>query len=379
VTEPIRRRPKTPFTLSPTSTLGPFLAIGGIIAEDDQQTFLGGDITAQTERVLDSLEVKLRDLNATMEDAVAISVYLKRHEDFMAMNDVYRRVWPRNAPTRTTIMAGLRHPDALIEITAMVVPKGSQRDIIQPHAWRPSPNPYSYAIRSGRTLFMSGLVPRSPIDGTLIPGDVRTQTTAILDNAKELLKAADMDLGDIINAKVFLTDASQFEAMHSVYRTYFPIDPPACTTAVTQLMNPGFSVEMTLMAVRSKYRLTMPPGPEHGALQLSAFVQAEGRLFVSGMRGDTPEARHNAGAQALEALQRLTRLLKRARFSWRELREIVIYVSDISHAPAVMYELAPFLPVFRRPSGVIVETGLLAPGALVEITGTFARDRWRWR
>jgi 2-iminobutanoate/2-iminopropanoate deaminase len=379
VTEPIRRRPKTPFALSPTSTLGPFLSIGGIIAEDDQEVFVGGDITAQTTRVLETLDAKLRDLNAAIEDVVSVSVYLKRHEDFAAMNDVYRRVWPLNAPCRTTIMAGLRHPEALIEITAVVVPRGVQRDIVHPPAWRPSPNPYSYAIRSGRTLFMSGLVPRSPLDGTLIPGDVRTQTTAILENAKELLKAADMNLGDVINAKIFLTDASQFEAMHSVYRTHFPIDPPACTVAVTQLMNPGFSVEMTLMAVRSKYRLTMPPGPEHGPLQLSAFVQAEGRLFISGMRGDTPESRHNAGAQALEALQRLTKLLKRARFTWRELREIVVYVTDISHEPAVMYELAPFLPVFRRPSGVIVETGLLAPGALVEITGTFARDRWRWR
>ena len=244
------------------------------------------------------------------------------------MNDVYRRVWPvRRADAGRRSWRDLRHPEALIEITALVVPRGVQRDIVNPHAWRPSPNPYSYAIRSGRTLFMSGLVPRSPLDGTLIPGDVRTQTTAILENAKELLKAADMNLGDIINAKIFLTDASQFEAMHSVYRTYFPIDPPACTTAVTQLMNPGFSVEMTLMAVRSKYRLTMPPGPEHGPLQLSAFVQAEGRLFVSGMRGDAPEARHNAGAQALEALQRLTRLLKRARFTWRELREIAVYVT----------------------------------------------------
>jgi 2-iminobutanoate/2-iminopropanoate deaminase len=379
VTEPIRRRPKTPFALSPTSTLGPFLSIGGIIAEDDQQAFLGGDITAQTTRVLETLDAKLRELNAAIEDVVSVSVYLKRHDDFAAMNDVYRGFWPASAPTRTTVMAGLRHPEALIEITAVVVPKGVQRDVVHPHAWRPSPNPYSYAIRSGRTLFMSGLVPRSPLDGTLIPGDVRTQTTAILENAKELLKAADMNLGDVINAKVFLTDASQFDAMHSVYRTYFPIDPPAFTAAVTQLMNPGFSVEMTLMAVRSKYRLTMPPASEHGALQLSAFVQAEGRLFISGMRGDTAEARHNAGAQALEALQRLTKLLKRARFTWRELREIVVYVADISHAPAVMYELAPFLPVFRRPSGVIVETGLLAPGALVEITGTFARDRWRWR
>lgn len=379
MTEPIRRRPKTPFTLSPTSSLGPFLSIGGIIAEDDQQVFLGGDITAQATRVLETLDARLKDLNAAMEDVVSVSVYLKRHDDFAAMNDVYRRFWPVHAPCRTTIMAGLRHPDALIEVTAVVVPRGVQRDIVQPHGWRPSPNPYSYAIRSGRTLFMSGLVPRSPLDGTLIPGDVRTQTTAILENAKELLEAADMNLGDVINAKVFLTDVSQFEAMHSMYRTYFPIDPPAYTAAATQLMNPGFSVEMTLMAVRSKYRLTMPPGPEHGPLQLSAFVQAEGRLFISGMRGDTPESRHNAGAQALEALQRLTKLLKRARFTWRELREIVVYVTDISHAPAVMYELAPFLPVFRRPSGVIVETGLLAPGALVEITGTFARDRWRWR
>ena len=73
----------------------------------------------------------MRDLNAAIEDAVSISVYLKRHEDFVAMNDVYRRFWPVDAPTRTTIMAGLRHPDALIEITALVVPRGVQRDVIQ--------------------------------------------------------------------------------------------------------------------------------------------------------------------------------------------------------------------------------------------------------
>ena len=66
MTEPIRRRPKTPFTLSPTSTLGPFLSIGGIIAEDDQQAFLGGDITAQTTRVLETLDARLRDLNAAI-------------------------------------------------------------------------------------------------------------------------------------------------------------------------------------------------------------------------------------------------------------------------------------------------------------------------
>jgi 2-iminobutanoate/2-iminopropanoate deaminase len=379
VTEPIRRRPKTPFTLAPTSPLGPFLVVGGIIAEDEQQTFLGGTIGQQTTRAFDSLNKRLDGLNADLAQAASVQVYLKRREDFISMNNVYKRQWQGDPPTRTTVVAGLRHPDALVEIAAVVLPKGVMREVVHPRTWRPSPNPYSYAIRSGRTLFMSGLVPRSPRDQSLIVGDVRVQTKAVLDNAKELLKAADMTLADVINARIHLTDVAHFDAMHSVYRTYFPLDPPACTTAITELMNPQFLVEITLMAVKSKYRLTMPPLPEQGAVQLSAFVQAEGRLFVSGMRGDAPDTRHNAGAQTLESLQRLTRLLKKARFNWRELREIYVYVSDMAHVPAVMYELAPFLPVFRRPAGVVIQTGLLSPGSLVEIGGVFARDRWRWR
>lgn len=379
MTEPIRRRPKTPFTLSPSSPLGPFVALGGILAEDARQTFLGGDIGQQTDRALQALAARAKELNADLQDAASVAVYLKRTDDFAAMNEVYARHWTGHPPTRATVVAGLRHPDALVELAATIVPRGVARDAILPDTWQPSPNPYSYAIRSGRTLFMSGLVPRSPRDGSLVAGDVRVQTKAVLDHAQELLTAADMSLADVINARVYVTDAAHFEPMHSVYRTYFPIDPPACLTAVTELMNPAFLVEIALTAVKSKYRLTMPPLVEQGGLQLSAFVQAEGRLFVSGMRGDAPETRHNAGAQALESLQRLTRLLRRARFSWRELREIVVYVADISHVPAVMYELAPFLPVYRRPAGVIVQTGLLSPGALVEIAGTFARDRWRWR
>lgn len=370
--------------MSVSAPLGPFVAVSGVTAENDRRVFLGGDdITIQTERALEALTRRVDDLNADIKDAAAVNVYLKHGGDFAAMNDVYRKYWPPDGPdgppTRTTVVAGLRNPDALVEFAATIVPRGTEREVVHPAAWKPSPNPYSYGIRSGRTLFMSGLVPRSPRDHSLITGDIRIQTRALLENAKELLDAAGMKITDIINAKIYITDPASFDAMHSVYRQSFPVDPPACTVLVTTLMKPEFQVEMTLLAVQGKYRLTMPATPDHGGVQLSTFVQTEGRLFVSGMRGESPETRHNPTAQTQEILHRLSRILKRARFSWREVRELAVYVSDMGHASAVLYELAPFLPVMRRPAGVVVQTGLLTPGALVEISGTFARDRWRWR
>jgi enamine deaminase RidA (YjgF/YER057c/UK114 family) len=378
--ETIRRRPKAEFELNSHSNCGPFIFVGGIIGDDPgQKGHIDGDIALQTGRALNNLTQKLKILNAEFGNVVSTSVYLKRAQDFAAMNEIYRCYWPVNPPTRTTIVADLRHPEALIEVSAMVSQGDQPRDIVKPQLWQPSPNPYSYGIISGRTFFMSGLVPRNPHDQSLVTGDIKTQTRAVLENAKELLKTANLTFKNVVSSRIYIRNASDFEAMHAVYRTYFPMDPPACTTGVTELMNPEFLVEITLNAIKDKYRMIMPPLPEHGSVHLSSFVQAEGRLFVSGMRGESPETRHNTSTQTLESMQRLARLLKRARFSWRELREILIYVADINDVPAVLYEIAPFLPVYRRPTGNIVQMNLLQPGARVEISGSFARDRWRWR
>ena len=42
----------------------------------------------------------------------------------------------------------------------IAVPKGGERVVIHPAGWVKSPNPYSYAIRTGDTLFLAGLVSR---------------------------------------------------------------------------------------------------------------------------------------------------------------------------------------------------------------------------
>ena len=99
------------------------------------------------------------------------------------MNEAYRTFWPKDPPTRTTVITGLVRPEALVEISMIAAPNGADREVILPKDWKPSPNPYSYAIRSGDTLFLSGLVPRrgrdnTPCPATSPPRRARSWTTA---------------------------------------------------------------------------------------------------------------------------------------------------------------------------------------------------------
>ncbi len=137
-------------------------------------------------------------------------VYLRDAADFAAMNEAYAPFFPVEPPTRTTVVAPPAARSALIAISAIVIPDGEPRDVVHPAGWPPSRHPYSYAIRSGDTLWLAGLVARRGRDGTAVEGDVGVQTRAILDNARELLAAAGFGVGDVVSGRVYLPDARRF-------------------------------------------------------------------------------------------------------------------------------------------------------------------------
>ena len=145
---------------------------------------------------------------SSLDQVVAVTVYLKSASDFAAMNEVYSGFWTKDPPTRTTVVADLVLPDALVEISMIAVPTGAERVVIHPAGWIKSPNPYSYAIRTGDTLFLSGLVSRNGRDNTVVAGDINAQTTAVLDNAGELLKAAGMTLDNVVSSRIYLPDGA---------------------------------------------------------------------------------------------------------------------------------------------------------------------------
>lgn len=364
-------------SFAPALRAGGFVFASGVSAADSKAP-APGDIRSQTRRALETLDARLRAAGSSLERAASVNVYLKDAADFAAMNEVYRGFWAKDPPVRTSIVAGGGHPDALVEIAAVAIPDGGERRVVHPADWLPSPNPYSYGILSGDTLFLAGLVSRNGKDNRVVPGDMGEQVKAVLGNAGEILKAAGMSLADVVQSRVYITDTASFQEMNAAYRSFFPKEPPARATVRAALMNPQYRVEITLLAVKGKREaLTTPDAfgpPVTSNPHLSSAIRVGERLWLSGMLGNTPATADDAGAQAHETLTRIGRTLKAAGFGWEHVAESVVYVTDQRRFGDIEKAWREHFPK-RRPAGVLLETGLVAPDSLVEIMLSAAKER----
>jgi 2-iminobutanoate/2-iminopropanoate deaminase len=89
---------------------------------------------------------------------------------------------------------------------------------------------YSQAVQAGNDIYVSGSGPFDPKTHGIVSGGIEEQTKQTLKNIAAVLEAAGSSLKDVVKVTVFMKNISDFEAMDSVYKTYFPTDPPARTT-----------------------------------------------------------------------------------------------------------------------------------------------------
>lgn len=329
-----------------------------------------GDIRAQTRSVLDQMSQVLTKAGSSIAQVASVHVYLKNASDFAAMNEVYRTYWPKDPPVRTTIVADLVRPTALVEMSMVAVQNGGERQVIHPASWIKSPNPYSYGIKTGSTLFMAGLVSRNGKDNSVVEGDLTTQAKAVLDNAREILAAAGMTFDNVVSSRVYITDGSKFQEMNKVYTTYFTKEPPARATVVAPLMGPQYQIEITLTASSLPKQVFTTPAadgsPGKPSPILSSAVKVGNRLYVSGLLGNTKDNLGNAEAQTRELLARVERTLKAAGFAWTDVVDGIVYITDLKH-----YD--PMNTAYRAvigkdfPARATVRTGLVGADGLVEI------------
>lgn len=343
---------------------GELIYLSGGLAQDDTGAVVGrGDVAVQTRRTIERLQPVLAAAGSSLDHVVAVTVYLTSASDFAAMNEAYRPFWPADAPTRTTVITGLVLPDALIEISMVAVPVGVERAVVHPQGWLSSPNPYSYAIRTGDSVFLSGLVPRRGRDNTAVRGDIRVQTRALLENAAELLAAAGLTFADVVSARVYLVDAADFHGMNEVYRQFFGTAPPARATVQAGLAGPDFRVEMTFTASSAPRDAlgTPPPG-----VPLSPAIRAGQRLYLSGVIGNSPGTGSDAGAQTRDALTRIRHTLAQAGASPAHVVDATVYLTDAGmFAPMNEQYRALFADAF--PARTTVVTPLVVEDGRVEI------------
>ena len=110
--------------------------------------------------------------------------------------------------------------------------------------------PYSVAIDTGTTLYVSGQVPLDPATGKLVPGDVKAQTEQVFVNLKSALAAAGLALAHVVKSTVFLIDMGDFGAMNEVYARQMPAPFPARSTVAVAALPLGARVEIEVVAVR---------------------------------------------------------------------------------------------------------------------------------
>jgi 2-iminobutanoate/2-iminopropanoate deaminase len=324
------------------------------------------DVAAQTTVALARLGRVLEAAGSSLAQAVSVHVYLRRASDFDAMNQAYRAVFAENPPVRTTVVAGLP-AGVLVMVSAIGVPLGAPRELLHPSGWMKSPRPYSYIVKAGDLVFLSGLVSRRGSDDQVVPGSVSLQTKTILDNAGTLLKTAGLSYEDVVAARVFLTDDSFFEAMNDEYRRYFPSEPPARATAVADLMGPDASVEISLIASQADKQVLGPSVAP--SLPLSSAVRTGDLLFLSGVLGNTDANAGNLGAQTREVLTRIGRTLDGLGLSYSHVVDNMIYVTDVWQERQVDEVYREFVPD-NPPARTFVGARLVTRAGLVEMMMT---------
>jgi len=335
----------------------------------------GGDVKAQTRQVLDNISATLKTAGSSLANAASVTVYLRNQADFAGMNEVYRGYFTKDPPARTTVMVPLLN-EGLVEIAVVAVPDGGERVAVNPGEWSSSPNPYSYGIKTGNTLFMAGLIARNGKDNTPIKGDMTAQTKAVLENGAAVLKAAGFSYSDVVASRIYISDQAAFQDMNKVYQTYFPTDPPARATVKASLTSADYSVEITMVAVKGTKKAWTTPTedgrPGAANPNLSSAIQVGNRLYVSGILGNTAANKGDVKAQTAEALVRIGRTMKAAGFDFTNIVDGVVYLPDLTKFNDMN---ASYREMFGKdfPARATVGAGLMGADAAVEIMFTAAK------
>ena len=116
----------------------------------------------------------------------------------------------------------------------------------------PAPiGPYNQAILVDNTLFTSGQIALDPKTMELVNRDIETETTQVMKNLSEVLKAAGMDFDDVVKTTIYLYDMGDFATVNEIYGSYFDHkNAPARETVQVAALPKNVRVEISFIAIR---------------------------------------------------------------------------------------------------------------------------------
>ncbi|MBR9861445.1 RidA family protein [bacterium] len=109
--------------------------------------------------------------------------------------------------------------------------------------------PYSQAVKAGNTLYCSGQIAIDPETGALDTSSIEAETTRIMKNIEEVLRAAKMDFSNVVKASIFMSDMDHYSKINEVYAKFFDKEPPAREAVAVKTLPKNVNVEISVIAV----------------------------------------------------------------------------------------------------------------------------------
>ena len=106
--------------------------------------------------------------------------------------------------------------------------------------------PYSQAILSNRTLYVSGQIALALVEAG---ATIEDETRQVMKNILAILEAANMTFDNVVKCTIFVKDMNNFAAINGVYGEYFTTNPPARETVEVARLPRDVNVEISCIAV----------------------------------------------------------------------------------------------------------------------------------
>lgn len=108
--------------------------------------------------------------------------------------------------------------------------------------------PYSQGVIVNNILYTSGQIPLTA-EGTLVEGDIQTQTHQVFKNLNAILEAAGASFETVVKATVFIKNMDDFAAVNEVYGEYFSTHKPARSCVEVARLPKDVLVEIEVIAL----------------------------------------------------------------------------------------------------------------------------------
>ena len=269
-----------------------------------------------------------------MDHVVYIQVYLEDMTKYDQLKKTLSEYFGNSQPAQA-VLGVARAPDSSVEISAVAVRSIEDKKPIYPANYKSS-DPAPPGMLTHDRLFVSSMAGADPATGK-IPDDPASQVDLALDRMEAVVKAAGLELKNMVFVNPYLTTAIPTRVMNERYARRFEFgNTPARATIEVSSLPGGAHIEYTGVAVRDLAQRravrpkNMPPSPT-----ASPCVFAGDTLYCSAKDGFIPGPHGGVYATSTQHQLRQTMRnqldnLEEADMKFDQVVATIVYLDNVS-------------------------------------------------